>query len=81
MSEGPVTLAFITPEKLKASVMASTAWRANSPVQVTVREFQASNKDELLAQLDDSGLRPPSLIVAVEGESLFDRTLRESAGW
>lgn len=81
MNEGPVTLAFTTPEKLKATVAASEGWRASSSFQVTVREFEASTREELLAFLNESGLHPPSLIVAVEGEPLFDRTLREWAGW
>jgi hypothetical protein len=81
MNDGPVTLAFTTPEALQKALEASEAWRANSPFRVTVQEFPASGKQDLLAQLEESALLPPSLIVAVEGEPLFDRTLREWAGW
>lgn len=81
MNDGPVALAFTTPEALQRALEASEAWRATSPFRVTTQEFPAADKQSLLTQLEESALLPPSLIVAVEGEPLFDRTFRELVGW
>ena len=97
MNDGAVALAYTTQERLERGVATSQVWRGED-AGVGVADFEASNEQEVLLAIEQSGLFgsnlvltrqeleqiisetgpvDPYVIVAFEGDPLFERTYRE----